>query len=100
MAMAMEGGGGGALAEGGGVAEAVAVAAVVEHADAAAQQQQQEQQLQQQAAEEEHRSLSNHMHRQRTGRSAAGWTDRTREAMVKATIGAAEVHAGKSYALR
>jgi hypothetical protein len=90
------------LAEGGGgIAEAVAVAAVVEHADAAAQQQQQEQQLQQQAAEEEHRSLSNHnMHRQRTGRSAAGWTDRTREAMVKATIGAAEVHAGKSYALR
>ena len=90
------------MAEGGGIAEAVAVAAVVEHADAAAQQQQQVQQLQQQAAEEEeHRSLSNHnMHRQRTGRSAAGWTDRTREAMVKATIGAAEVHAGKSYALR
>ena len=67
----------------------MAVAAVVEHADAAAQQQQ----------EEQDRSLSN-MHRQRTGRSAAGWTDRTREAMVKATIGAAEIHAGKSYALR
>lgn len=34
-------------------------------------------------------------HRQRTGRDAAAWTDRTREALVAATIGAA--HAGKSY---
>jgi hypothetical protein len=42
--------------------------------------------------------LQYHQHqRQQTGREAAAWTDRTREALVGATVGASYVHAGKSY---
>ena len=37
-----------------------------------------------------------HQHRQQRGKDAAAWTDRTREALVGATIGAAYAH-GKSY---
>lgn len=47
---------------------------------------------------QEHLELrQDQQHRRRTARDAAAWTDRTREALVAATVGASKGHAGKLY---